>query len=57
MGGTGRQDEIKKLAKDVNIVVATPGRLLDHLQVRVVCEIDQFWNDLFLDIEHKRFHV
>ena len=33
MGGTGRQDEVKKLAKGVNIVVATPGRLLDHLQV------------------------
>ncbi|CAF1095702.1 unnamed protein product [Rotaria sordida] len=32
MGGTGRQDEVKKLAKGVNIVVATPGRLLDHLQ-------------------------
>ncbi|CAF1098055.1 unnamed protein product [Rotaria sordida] len=32
MGGTGRQDEVKKLVKGVNIVVATPGRLLDHLQ-------------------------
>ncbi|CAF2390903.1 unnamed protein product [Rotaria sp. Silwood2] len=32
MGGTGRQDEVKKLAKGVNILVATPGRLLDHLQ-------------------------
>jgi ATP-dependent RNA helicase DDX18/HAS1 len=34
MGGTGRQDEVKKLVKGVNIVVATPGRLLDHLQVK-----------------------
>jgi len=32
MGGTGRQDEVKKLVKGVNIVIATPGRLLDHLQ-------------------------
>ncbi|CAF0999709.1 unnamed protein product [Adineta ricciae] len=32
MGGTGRQDEVKRLTKGVNIVVATPGRLLDHLQ-------------------------
>ncbi|CAF3376218.1 unnamed protein product [Rotaria sp. Silwood1] len=32
MGGTGRQDEVKKLVKGVNILVATPGRLLDHLQ-------------------------
>lgn len=34
MGGTNRQEEAKKLAKGVNILVATPGRLLDHLQVR-----------------------
>ncbi|CAF4779694.1 unnamed protein product, partial [Rotaria magnacalcarata] len=27
-----RQDEVKKLVKGVNILVATPGRLLDHLQ-------------------------
>ncbi|UJR10738.1 hypothetical protein I4U23_014926 [Adineta vaga] len=32
MGGTGRQDEVKRLTKGVNIIVATPGRLLDHLQ-------------------------
>ena len=34
MGGTNRQEEAKKLAKGINILVATPGRLLDHLQVR-----------------------
>ena len=33
MGGTSRQEEAKKLGKGVNILVATPGRLLDHLQV------------------------
>ena len=27
MGGTNRQEEAKKLAKGVNILVATPGRL------------------------------
>lgn len=32
-GGTDRKAEAKKLTKGVNIVVATPGRLLDHLQV------------------------
>jgi ATP-dependent RNA helicase DDX18/HAS1 len=32
MGGTNRQEEAKKLVKGVNILVATPGRLLDHLQ-------------------------
>lgn len=33
MGGTNRQSEGAKLAKGVNFLVATPGRLLDHLQV------------------------
>ncbi|CAK9795910.1 Probable ATP-dependent RNA helicase pitchoune [Anthophora quadrimaculata] len=32
MGGANRQTEAQKLSKGVNIVVATPGRLLDHLQ-------------------------
>ncbi|GFS88312.1 ATP-dependent RNA helicase DDX18 [Nephila pilipes] len=32
MGGVNRQTEVKKLVTGVNIVVATPGRLLDHLQ-------------------------
>lgn len=32
MGGASRNVEAEKLAKGVNIVVATPGRLLDHLQ-------------------------
>ncbi|XP_076357745.1 putative ATP-dependent RNA helicase pitchoune [Tachypleus tridentatus] len=32
MGGTNRQSEAQKLSKGVNILIATPGRLLDHLQ-------------------------
>lgn len=32
MGGANRKAEADKLAKGVNLVVATPGRLLDHLQ-------------------------
>lgn len=32
MGGANRHIEAEKLAKGVNILVATPGRLLDHLQ-------------------------
>ncbi|XP_078001569.1 uncharacterized protein LOC144454036 [Glandiceps talaboti] len=32
MGGANRQEEAKKLGKGINILVATPGRLLDHLQ-------------------------
>lgn len=32
MGGTNRQAEAQKLEKGVNILIATPGRLLDHLQ-------------------------
>ncbi len=32
MGGTNRKAEADRLAKGVNLVVATPGRLLDHMQ-------------------------
>lgn len=33
MGGTNRTEEAKKLSRGINVIVATPGRLLDHLQV------------------------
>ncbi|KAI8618347.1 P-loop containing nucleoside triphosphate hydrolase protein [Chytriomyces sp. MP71] len=32
MGGANRKSEAERLAKGVNLLVATPGRLLDHLQ-------------------------
>lgn len=32
MGGSNRKSEATKLVKGVSILVATPGRLLDHLQ-------------------------
>lgn len=32
IGGTARRAEAEKLAKGVNLLIATPGRLLDHLQ-------------------------
>ncbi|XP_033224512.1 probable ATP-dependent RNA helicase pitchoune [Belonocnema kinseyi] len=32
IGGTDRKTEAQKLAKGLNIIVVTPGRLLDHLQ-------------------------
>ena len=32
MGGANRNTEAQKLEKGINILVATPGRLLDHLQ-------------------------
>jgi len=34
MGGANRKAEADRLCKGVNILIATPGRLLDHLQVR-----------------------
>lgn len=34
MGGCNRSAEALKLANGINILVATPGRLLDHLQVK-----------------------
>ena len=35
MGGANRKQEAERLSKGVNLLVATPGRLLDHLQVRL----------------------
>lgn len=32
MGGASRQTEAQKLSRGINILVATPGRLLDHMQ-------------------------
>lgn len=32
MGGANRRTEAERLVKGVNLVVSTPGRLLDHLQ-------------------------
>ena len=63
MGGANRRVEAEKLQKGVNLLVATPGRLLDHLQVWVyiVHGIHTSWcddpvpNTLFA--EHERFPV
>jgi len=33
IGGANRRAEADKLVKGVNLLVATPGRLLDHLEV------------------------
>jgi ATP-dependent RNA helicase DDX18/HAS1 len=35
MGGANRKAEADKLSKGVNLIVATPGRLLDHLRVSI----------------------
>ena len=42
IGGSNRKEEAKKLEKGVNILVCTPGRLLDHLQVG-------FYNNKYLN--------
>ena len=35
-GGVGPKPQVKALAEGVDIIVATPGRLLDHLQLKLV---------------------
>ena len=32
IGGANRKEEAKKLTKGVNLLICTPGRLIDHLQ-------------------------
>jgi len=39
MGGVNRRTEAEKLQKGVNLLIATPGRLLDHLQVRKIGKV------------------
>lgn len=43
MGGANRQAEAQKLAKGISFLVATPGRLLDHLQVIVSRSYSSFF--------------
>ena len=38
MGGANKRPEEEKLGKGVNLLIATPGRLLDHLQVLLKCQ-------------------
>jgi ATP-dependent RNA helicase DDX18/HAS1 len=38
IGGANRPAEVKKITKGVNLLIATPGRLLDHLQVYSIKE-------------------
>ena len=49
MGGANRKAEADKLQKGVNLIVATPGRLLDHLQVGPPCDR--------ADVEYQRLCV
>ncbi len=63
MGGSNRSAEAQKLANGVNVMVATPGRLLDHLQVRpftingfATRFVECTW-PLILSTEHPRVHV
>ena len=43
MGGANRRAEVDKLVKGVNLLVATPGRLLDHLEVRTSSVTSVTW--------------
>ncbi len=36
MGGANRATEAERLTNGINLVIATPGRLLDHLQVNII---------------------
>jgi len=55
MGGANRRGEAEKLAKGVNLLVATPGRLLDHLQVGGFRIMIEYY--LYLVLEHKRLCI
>jgi ATP-dependent RNA helicase DDX18/HAS1 len=42
MGGANRSAEVGKLQKGVNLLVATPGRLLDHLEASTLLGSSNF---------------
>lgn len=46
IGGANMRAESDKLVKGVNLIVATPGRLLDHLEVRYV----GIYNDTLIEM-------
>ena len=56
MGGSSKQAEAKELKSGVNLIVATPGRLLDHLQTTTPFKIDKcvYWvldeADMLIDV-------
>ncbi|MEQ2182185.1 ATP-dependent RNA helicase ddx18, partial [Goodea atripinnis] len=56
MGGSNRSAEAQRLANGVNILVATPGRLLDHLQFSS-CLNDCSSQPAHFVSEHPRIHV
>ena len=43
MGGEAKAREKARLRKGVNIIVATPGRLMDHLQTTERLHVDRVW--------------
>jgi superfamily II DNA/RNA helicase len=47
MGGANKRPEEEKLGKGVNLLISTPGRLLDHLKVN-------FFPSAVLIAEHQR---
>ena len=57
MGGANRRAEADKLQKGVNLIVAVPGRLLDHLEVRRLSSHEDIWSLKHVYEEHEGFCV
>jgi len=51
MGGANKRGEEEKLSKGVNLLISTPGRLLDHLKVYTT------GGNPWLIVEHKGFCI
>jgi hypothetical protein len=54
MGGANMRAEQDKLTKGVSLLVATPGRLLDHLMVRLLFTISVGTDPV---AEHQRLYI
>ena len=52
MGGANRKTEAEKLCRGVNVLIATPGRLLDHLQVSSTYVLNVTYSTKFSHLDY-----
>jgi hypothetical protein len=48
-GGTNLKDDIMRIYEKVHLVVATPGRILDLMEKKVINSSSHFHNSVFVD--------
>lgn len=57
MGGANRRAEVERLQKGVNLLIAVPGRLLDHLQVGTTYGVYELQDSKVSSLEHQGLRI